>query len=183
MGRQLIMNYFLTRFLSENTSRLTKIICFSTLGLLWKVYQGYKKSTKQDASIFVFEKKLLERWPRESRDTILESLKRGVSQLTKLRHPQILIVQHPLEESRESLAFATEPVFASLANVLGYRENMPTTNNKEFVLYDIEIKYGMLQVLYTLLAFLVLQFLINYFKTCFKCLRLKKTELKYFLLD
>jgi hypothetical protein len=35
------------------------------------------------------------------------------------RHPQILTVQHPLEESRDCLAFATEPVLASLANVLG----------------------------------------------------------------
>ena len=36
-----------------------------------------------------------------------------------LRHltPQILTVQHPLEESRDCLAFATEPVFASLVNL------------------------------------------------------------------
>ncbi|KAL0276542.1 UNVERIFIED_CONTAM: hypothetical protein PYX00_004098 [Menopon gallinae] len=125
---------------------VTNHICSAGPGLLWKVYEGYKKSTKQDASIFVFEKKLLEKWPREKRDAILESMKRGIIQLTRLRHPQILIVQHPLEESRESLAFATEPVFASLANVLGNRENMPTTNNRDFKLYDVEIKYGLLQV-------------------------------------
>ena len=46
-------------------------------------------------------------------------MKKGVGQLTRLRHPRILTVQHPLEESRDCLAFATEPVFASLANVLG----------------------------------------------------------------
>ena len=34
-------------------------------------------------------------------------------------HPQILTVEHPLEESRDCLAFATEPVLASLANVIG----------------------------------------------------------------
>jgi len=72
----------------------------SFLGLLWKVYEGYKKSTKQEAAIFVFEKKQLDRWPRGDRDVILETLKRGVSQITRLRHPQILTVQHPLEESR-----------------------------------------------------------------------------------
>lgn len=89
-------------------------------GLLWKVYSGYKKSTKQEAAIFVFEKRMLERWSAKAdRELVLETLKRGVTQLTKLRHPQVLIVQHPLEESRDSLAFATEPVFASLANVLG----------------------------------------------------------------
>nr|CAD7438797.1 unnamed protein product [Timema bartmani] len=118
-------------------------------GLLWKVYRGYKKSTKQDASIFVFEKRQLERWPRGDRDIILDSLRRGVHQLTKLRHPQILTVQHPLEESRESLAFATEPVFASLANILGWTENVPTplpTQLHNFKLFEVEIKYGLLQV-------------------------------------
>lgn len=70
---------------------------FFFLGLLWKVYSGYKKSTKQAASIFVFEKRLV--IPAE-RDQVLEMLRRGVTQLTKLRHPQILVVQHPLEESR-----------------------------------------------------------------------------------
>lgn len=69
-------------------------------GLLWKIYQGYKKSTKQEAAIFVFEKRHLEKFPRADRDVILETLKRGVAQLTRLRHPQILIVQHSMEESR-----------------------------------------------------------------------------------
>ncbi|KAJ4437518.1 hypothetical protein ANN_17663 [Periplaneta americana] len=80
---------------------------------------------------------------------MLETLRRGVSQLTRLRHPQILIVQHPLEESRESLAFATEPVFASLANILGSTENMPSpppSQLKNYKLYEVEIKYGLLQV-------------------------------------
>ncbi|KAJ9582023.1 hypothetical protein L9F63_003606, partial [Diploptera punctata] len=117
-------------------------------GLLWKIYRGYKKSTKQEAAIFVFEKRLLERWPRGDREAMLETLRRGVSQLTRLRHPQILIVQHPLEESRESLAFATEPVFASLANILGNTENMPSpppSQLKNYKLFEVEIKYGLLQ--------------------------------------
>lgn len=78
---------------------------------------------------------------------ILDVLRRGVAQLTKIRHPQVLTVQHPLEESRESLAFATELVFASLANILGQTTNMPQpTNLTDYKLYDVEIKYGLLQV-------------------------------------
>lgn len=118
-------------------------------GLLWKIYKGYKKSTKQEASIFVFEKKHLERWSKPDRDIMLETLKRGIVQLTKLRHPQILTVQHSLEESRESLAFATEPVFASLANILGNTENMPQPIPNHIVnykLFELEIKYGLMQV-------------------------------------
>lgn len=52
---------------------------------------------------------------------------------------------------RDSLAFATEPVFASLANVLGITENMPTSINpqlKDYKLFEVEIKYGLLQVCY-----------------------------------
>lgn len=114
---------------------------------MWKVYKGCKRSTKQEASIFVFEKRQLEKWNKSDREIILESLRRGVTQLTKIRHPQILTVQHPLEESRESLAFATEPVFASLANVLGKTTNMPQpANMSDYKLYDIEIKYGLLQI-------------------------------------
>lgn len=116
-------------------------------GLVWKIYKGSKRSTRQEASIFVFEKRQLERWGKTDRELILESLKRGVTQLTKIRHPQILTVQHPLEESRESLAFATEPVFASLANVLGKTTNMPQpANMSDYKLYDIEMKYGLLQI-------------------------------------
>ncbi|XP_008482138.1 SCY1-like protein 2 [Diaphorina citri] len=82
-------------------------------GLLWKIYSGTKRSTNQDASIFVLEKRQLEKLDMKLREEYFTFVKRGVSQLTRLRHPQILIVQHPLEESRESLAFATEPVLAS----------------------------------------------------------------------
>nr|XP_034191914.1 SCY1-like protein 2 [Osmia lignaria] len=117
--------------------------------LLWKVYSGYKKSTKQEAAIFVFEKRILDKFSKNDKELILETLKRGVAQLTKLRHPQILTVQHPLEESRDSLAFATEPVLASLANVLGNHDNLPQllpNNLKDYKLHDVEIKYGLLQL-------------------------------------
>uniref|UniRef100_A0A1B6KRA0 Protein kinase domain-containing protein n=1 Tax=Graphocephala atropunctata TaxID=36148 RepID=A0A1B6KRA0_9HEMI len=49
----------------------------------------------------------------------------------------------------DSIAFATEPVFASLANILGKSENTPSPPNlllKNYKLFDVEIKYGLLQV-------------------------------------
>ena len=58
-------------------------------------------------------------------------------------------MQHPLEESRDCLAFATEPVYCSLANALCRWENMPQPVPKhirEYKLFDVEIKYGLLQV-------------------------------------
>ncbi|XP_060525011.1 SCY1-like protein 2 [Cylas formicarius] len=116
-------------------------------GLMWKVYKGSKRSTKEEAAIFVFEKRQLEKWTKNEKDVILESLRRGIQQLTKIRHPQVLTVQHPLEESRESIAFATEPIFASLANVLGQTMNMPQpANMSDYKFFELEIKYGLLQV-------------------------------------
>lgn len=80
---------------------------------------------------------------------MLDIIKRGITQLTKIRHPQVLTVQHPVEESRESLAFATEPVFASLANILGNTTNVPhptPSNIRNYKLFDVEIKYGIIQL-------------------------------------
>ena len=116
--------------------------------LLWKIYSGYKKSTRQEASIFVLEKKLLDGYSKKDRDSVVELFKKGVAQLTRLRHPQILTVQHPVEESRESVAFATEPVFASLANILGKHDNISPVPQqlKDYKLFELEIKYGLQQL-------------------------------------
>ncbi|GFS29674.1 SCY1-like protein 2 [Trichonephila inaurata madagascariensis] len=117
--------------------------------LLWKVYKGIKKSTKEEGAVFVLEKKLLDKYSKQDRETILTIFKNGIAKLTRLRHPSILTVQQSLEESRESLAFATEPVFASLANILGCAENLPVPPPKalkNFELFDVEIKYGFLQL-------------------------------------
>lgn len=75
-----------------------------------------------------------------------------------------------MEECADTLAFASEPVLASLANVLAYKEQLantlaaqssglmgkqnhpPTTSHhrstfvKEYELLELEIKYGLLQV-------------------------------------
>ena len=54
----------------------------------------------------MFEKKQLERFSRRDRDVVLEVLKKGVSQLTRLRHPKILSILHPLEDSRLFILFS-----------------------------------------------------------------------------
>ncbi|XP_041709223.1 SCY1-like protein 2 isoform X2 [Coregonus clupeaformis] len=118
-------------------------------GMCWRIYNGTKKSTKQEVAVFVFEKKMVDKYQKFDKDQIIDSLKRGVQQLTRLRHPRLLTVQHPLEESRDCLAFCTEPVFASLSNVLGQWDNLPSpvpTDIKDYKLYDVETKYGLLQI-------------------------------------
>lgn len=56
----------------------------------------------------------------------------------------------------DTLAFATEPVLGTLANVLGCLEdrlpqNLPALV-KEYTFLDIEIKYGLLQVRFFLMT-------------------------------
>ena len=61
----------------------------------------------------------------------------------------IYILWSVLCPHREALAFATEPVFSSLANVLGNRDNMGGNSTKfleNFTLFEVEIKHGLLQV-------------------------------------
>ncbi|XP_053684218.1 SCY1-like protein 2 [Sabethes cyaneus] len=119
-------------------------------GCVWKIFSGFKKSTKEESSIFVLEKKLFERYSKEDREEIYSVIKHGVVQLTKIRHPQILTVQHALEESRESFAFATEPVHTTLANILGETTNVPSaiTSQLETInLSETEIKYGLIQIM------------------------------------
>ncbi|CRK88468.1 CLUMA_CG002209, isoform A [Clunio marinus] len=126
---------------------IDKQVCSAGIGLLWRVFKGTKKSTKQEAAIFEFQKKQLDRFSKDDKEQLLEILRRGVVQLTKIRHPHVLTVQHPLEESRDSIAFATEPVFASLANILGNHHNMPHPNSlNSYKLHDVDTKYGLIQI-------------------------------------
>lgn len=92
-----------------------------------------------------------------------EILRSSVRQLERFRHPKILHVLHPIEECADTLAFASEPVFGSLANILAYQESsgnqtgtlttgttqQPTQrplHAREYNFLDIEYKYGILQV-------------------------------------
>lgn len=50
--------------------------------------------------------------------------RKGPTQLQRLRHPGILHVLSPLAESKDLLAFVTEPIVASLANILGRQDNL-----------------------------------------------------------
>src|SRR5437016_4712697 len=51
--------------------------CSAGPGLVWKVYSATKKSTQEEASVFVFEKKYLDTFPKRDRDLILDYLKKG----------------------------------------------------------------------------------------------------------
>jgi SCY1-like protein 2 len=119
--------------------------------------------------VFLFEKRCAEKLHKPKRkETVTEILRGSVRQLERFRHPKILQVVHSVEECSETLAFASEPVLASLANVLAYQESAggggagpPSTgassqtqpsapprppHAREYHFLDVELKYGILQV-------------------------------------
>lgn len=119
------------------------------IGLIWKVHTAHKRSTRQESAVFVLDKKQFDTMNRDERDIMLDICKRSAVQLTKLRHPRILTVHHPLEESRDCMAFATEPIFASLSNVLGQVSNLTNAAQKQLAdhdLHEVEIKCGLLHI-------------------------------------
>ena len=102
-------------------------------------------------SIFFFDKRTADKLHKPKRkETISEILRFSVRQLDRFRHPKILSIVHSVEESSDTLAFATEPVIGSLANVYDYLdERLPqafVSKLKDYNLLDFEIKYGLLQV-------------------------------------
>jgi len=82
---------------------------------------------------------------------VVDVLKRGFKQLEKYQqHCQILQIYHPLEETFDSIAFASEPIFGSLANIFAYlqdklKQDIPVTL-REYTFLEFEVKYGLLQV-------------------------------------
>ncbi|GJQ76912.1 hypothetical protein Trydic_g15113 [Trypoxylus dichotomus] len=134
--------------------------------LVWKIHDAYRKTDSKECSIFLFEKRCAEKLHKPKRkETVTEILRSSVKQLERFRHPKILQVLHPIEECSETLAFATEPVFASLANVLAFYQEgslnsgtppstggsqqaptRSTTLSREYHFLDIEYKYGILQI-------------------------------------
>lgn len=75
----------------------------------------------QECSVFLFEKRSAEKLHKPKRkETVTELLRASVKQLERFRHPKILNIIHTVEECPDTLAFATEPVLASLANILAF---------------------------------------------------------------
>lgn len=55
----------------------------------------------------------------------------------------MLEVVEPVDESRTAIAFATEPIFASLSNLLGNYENLPSVSEdiRKFELDELEVTH------------------------------------------
>ncbi len=145
----------------------------------WKIYDGKKKGSGKAVSVFVFERKSLDPLGssfgsrggttslKRAHDEILERLKKEASALARLRHPSILELAEPVEDTRSGgLMFATEPVTASLAGLLDEKTDQERLGGvggrssryviedpdgkgrrrREIEIDELEIQKGLLQV-------------------------------------
>ncbi|KAK3303330.1 kinase-like domain-containing protein [Chaetomium strumarium] len=143
----------------------------------WKIYPAKNKKTGKECSVFVFDKKSLDAHRsglsraevaefKRAADAVVERLKKEASAIAKLRHPGILEVVEPVEETRGGgLQFVAEAVTASLSGLLqekddqergggvGGRASRYVTEDddgrrrrREIEIDELEIQKGLLQI-------------------------------------
>ncbi|KAJ6500441.1 kinase-like domain-containing protein [Mycena sanguinolenta] len=111
---------------------------------LWRVQSASHKTTNKRVSVWSFDKRSpeMERLRPAAKERTLEILKGEASALTRLRHPSILEMVEPLEETRSELIFATEAVLSSLElSIPGAARHKPLVE-----LDEVEIQKGILQI-------------------------------------
>ncbi|KAF9792473.1 other/SCY1 protein kinase [Thelephora terrestris] len=110
----------------------------------WKVQSASHKTTNKRVSVWTFDKKSseLEKMGPAGKERTLEVLKSEATSLSRLRHPCILEMVEPLEETRSELIFATEPLMSSLYL------SIPNSNHRSPLveLDEVEIQKGILQL-------------------------------------
>ena len=165
----------LKSFTSNITANYVIASSPSSVAGAWKVFDGKKKSTGKAVSIFVFDRKSLEHQgsglesrssassKRKIHDEVVERLKKEASSLARLRHPNILELAEPVEDTRNGgLMFATEPITATLAGLLAGEDDdqkirsnhgrvsryatEEADRNSKVTIDELEIQKGLLQV-------------------------------------
>ena len=168
----------LKSFSSNITSNYTIAPQPSSSSGPWRIYDAKRKSNGKSVSVFVFDRKSLDAASsgfgsrsnasslKRAHEEVFERLKREGSSLARLRHPSILELNEPVEETRNGgLMFATEPVTASLAALLQEKDDQERSgggrgrtsryvveeggngrNRKELEIDELEIQKGLLQL-------------------------------------
>lgn len=168
----------LKSFTSNISANYTISTTPSSVSGAWKVYDGKKKSTGKAVSVFVFERKSLDSSSggfggrsggaslKKLQDEVIARVKRESNLLARLRHPSILELAEPIEDTRSGgLMFATEPVTASLSGLLQEKDHQERAGGvagrpsryvveeadgqrrrRELEIDELEIQKGLLQV-------------------------------------
>nr|XP_040582110.1 SCY1-like protein 2 [Lepeophtheirus salmonis] len=107
--------------------------------LIWKIHEAVSKVDGREASVFVFDKKSVEKLHKPKRkEAVTELLRQGLNQLQCFRHPKLLHLLHGPEENSDTLAFASEPIIGSLTNILSSNANSSFDIDSKGALYSGE---------------------------------------------
>ncbi|MCJ1465089.1 hypothetical protein MMC07_003705 [Pseudocyphellaria aurata] len=168
----------LKSFTSNISANYTISTTPTSISGAWKVYDGKKKSSGKAVSVFVFERKSLDPQSgglgsrsggsslRRLHDEVISRVKKESNLLARLRHPSILELAEPIEDTRNGgLMFATEPVTASLAGLLQEKDDQERAGGvggrpsryvveeadgqkrrRELEIDELEIQKGLLQI-------------------------------------
>ena len=132
----------------------------------WAVYDATRRASntprpahQNQVSVFVFEKKSLEQSSslrgsgastKTKSEIVFSRLKKEVSLLSRLRHPCLLEVVEPIEETRGTLTFVTERVISNLQLLVGgtddadgYSDSSRGGGRKTGELDELEIQSGL----------------------------------------
>ena len=143
----------------------------------WKICGAKNKKTGKECSVFVFDKKSLTEHAnelgrasaaafKEAVAEVVERLKKEPASLARLRHPNVLELVEPVEETRGGgLQFVTEAVTTSLASLLKDKDDQEkgggpggrasryvtedsdgTRRRRELEIDELEIQKGLLQI-------------------------------------
>ena len=138
MGSQLTKNYDISK----------EPIAFAGPNKIWKIHSATKKGKiRSQVSIFILEKKFLEKESRQIKEELLSQLRKEAQSLAKLKHPGILFLVEPLLEDTKLMAFVTEPIETSLISLI---ENNPSSTHLSLIPSEIELKSHILQLTETI---------------------------------
>ncbi|KAJ8444932.1 hypothetical protein Cgig2_029126 [Carnegiea gigantea] len=128
-------------------------------GLAWKLYSAKPRSGSSqypNVCVWVVDKRSLSEvrtragLSKAGEDAFLDMLRADAGRLVRIRHPGVVHVVQALDESKNAMAFVTEPLFASIANALGFVDNIANVPKELSAIQTemglLEIKHGLLQL-------------------------------------
>ncbi|KAH9626464.1 hypothetical protein KSS87_006424 [Heliosperma pusillum] len=129
-------------------------------GLAWKLFaakaRGSASGQYAAVCVWLLDKRALSEtraragMSKAAEDAFYEVLRGDAARLVRMRHPGVVHVVQGLDETKNAMAFVTEPILASVANALGDLNNLGDTVPKELKsameMGLLEVKHGLLQI-------------------------------------
>ena len=103
----------------------------------WKIFKGTNKTTGDNISAFIFEKKILDKKSEKERDNILMCLRKEPETLIrgKNKHKNFLTIIEPIKEDNSSIGFITEYISYNLISWIN--DYHPSKLEIKYIIYQI----------------------------------------------